>query len=1421
MSIPKFIRVECTKVSCPQFGKCPQVLTTIRINNQNQVDIMFVGEAAGREEYEQSMPFVGQSGKFLKRVIENIDVTNDKTYAISNIVRCWPTQGPLPEDLNKAYKSGNPPITRRPNDQEIFNCLDYLHRDIETLKPKVIIALGATPFNVLSRSDRKITSSRGKWHTIDIKGIKYPMMPTYHPAACLRNPTWADPMERDIRQAFSGQIEVKPENSAHEILTKISDVKAFYDDMKNHKGVIAFDTETFNLSRLHNKLGTMQFSLNKNSAVVVPVYHPETPFSPEELQELIKLTTDLFTAPVTHKGWIAHNMKFELNIIKQTCGVWIRNATLWDTQVAAFLMDENRLKRNDNEYGIYSLKALAKDLLNFDGYDKGVLKVREEGNLMDLPLKELAAYAAMDSQITFALWVHLLEQAQKQQYFNKMVNLMKYLYSPFILLAASMERNGFKVDMRHLRELTSPRSALLVRKKEIEEELKTNKNAQKANELLVLEKSKGVRPTFGGMPWMFDFTKKDHPQKLFYDVLSLVPLSTGKSGQHSVDSSFQEAYEKRVPEVALFSEHVLMNKMFDSFATKLMERVDPESKVDVDARTDGRIRSDFLYTNTVTGRIACRNPNTQAIPRASENAAKTAIKNIFACEEGNALVQLDFKANEVRWMAIVAKENSWAKIFNNAKKLLDEYKASPTDELKNKYELYSDVHKANASLAFNKAISQVTKIERQKSKCLSKGTLTPTKRGFLPIEETQVGDFVWNGEWTEVKGLHTEESSLHKITTDRGWNIDVSEGHKLHIFDRRDLTIKFLLIEEINTKYHYIPLRRQDSFDFPEVDLSGFKPDDVSEDKLSCPICGEKFHMLHTHMRMLHKVDAKMAREKYGLKKLESDHINRKIALIQAGNNAPKFYPTAVTEDLAWLLGCLISEGAINTTEKYGGISFCQTKDMRYYNEYRRVHKRLFGVSPTTVITNKKYKNLGKMASSSSYVRQFIEFCGYHGCADEKEVPWCILRAPKSCQAAFLRGYFSGDGSTPKKGIRNIKASSASEKLIKQLSVLFWNFGIINSLGSCLHRLPKKQIWRKYYYLTISGEDFDKYFERIGKSHNIKHRGRQRRHQKDWLPGLIDVLRQIKKENPKLYKRPYNIHDSVHLIKELSWHEIDSHFNEGRKYKQFLLDTKRHDVLERLELLMKERPFLAQVKSVTPLNKIETVYDLTLDPKKPYFVANAAMHWDCLVFGLLFDETVEGVAESMNVTVEEAQHIFNTFYKNIPETISWKKKTKYFAQTHGYTESLQGRRRRLPIFKMYGGKEEIQSRDERKMWNEALRQATNSYIQGLASDCAMMAASLFNNYVLDNKKNWVMVNCVHDSAVVEAPILDVEEVLNVMEHIFTDGIMQYMTEHFGIEFNLPLDIDFAIGKRWGELIEWDRSPQGLKEVLKQLGISHE
>jgi uracil-DNA glycosylase family 4 len=160
---------ECTR--CKLSGTRKSIVFGV---GAEDAPLMFVGEAPGEQEDRHGEPFVGRAGELLDKMIEAMGWSRQSVY-ITNILAC------------------RPPGNRNPQQDEVSACLPFLKAKIESIAPRVIVALGRPAANTLLGNDAPISALRGKFH--DRHGTK--VMPTFHPAYLLREPdkkrdAWAD-----------------------------------------------------------------------------------------------------------------------------------------------------------------------------------------------------------------------------------------------------------------------------------------------------------------------------------------------------------------------------------------------------------------------------------------------------------------------------------------------------------------------------------------------------------------------------------------------------------------------------------------------------------------------------------------------------------------------------------------------------------------------------------------------------------------------------------------------------------------------------------------------------------------------------------------------------------------------------------------------------------------------------------------------------------------------------------------------------------------------------------------------------------------------------------------------------------------------------------------------------------------------------
>ena len=154
-------------------------------------DVVVVGEAPGADEDEKGEPFVGRAGQLLTKILEAVQFKREEVF-ICNILKC------------------RPPNNRDPQAEEVESCEPYLWKQLEIIKPKLILCAGRIAGQSLLKTNASLGQLREKMH--DYRGI--PLMVTYHPAALLRNPNWKRPCWEDVQKFRKLYEEMKANEKA-------------------------------------------------------------------------------------------------------------------------------------------------------------------------------------------------------------------------------------------------------------------------------------------------------------------------------------------------------------------------------------------------------------------------------------------------------------------------------------------------------------------------------------------------------------------------------------------------------------------------------------------------------------------------------------------------------------------------------------------------------------------------------------------------------------------------------------------------------------------------------------------------------------------------------------------------------------------------------------------------------------------------------------------------------------------------------------------------------------------------------------------------------------------------------------------------------------------------------------------------------
>lgn len=535
--------------------------------------ILVVGIAPGKDEIKTGIPFTGPSGKLLDRVL-NHNGFDCSSIRFTNVVGCHP----------RGQKSTDPPK------EAIEACAPRLQAELKG--KETIILLGKIAFNSVLSNREAITKARqGPPRYSDLyPGAK--IVPTFHPAACLRSSDYFPSLVRDIRKAKAEQATLGWEAPVFKVFddeaSTVAVLKELIDRNLPYVSVdIECPTEKDEEFTHPNSLLCVGIGFEPNKAIVIGEEAIKSRRVWEWLRRLFRKTKVL-----------AHNGKFDIQVMMRLGIIDNPYMLAHDTLIGSYAVDERP--------GYHRLEGLATEHLGAPSWkheiDKYVGKGKKK-NYANIPRPILYKYNAYDASQTYNLWHDKFERDLTSQ---GLLGLHDFLIEASNELTY-VELDGTKIDENYLAWLIDEYS----------------------HELSLLED--------GLDPWVDN--PRSTPQVLAAcHELGINVKSTGAAILRERLEHPMTKGEKRD-----FLEKILNyrkeNKLYGTYVKGTLNRLN-----------NGRLYTTFKLHGTVTGRLSSANPNLQNIPRGPK------IKKLFVPEEGNVLIQTDYKQAEWRAIACLAND---------------------------------------------------------------------------------------------------------------------------------------------------------------------------------------------------------------------------------------------------------------------------------------------------------------------------------------------------------------------------------------------------------------------------------------------------------------------------------------------------------------------------------------------------------------------------------------------------------------------------------------------------------------------------------------------------------------------------------------------------------------------------------------------
>jgi uracil-DNA glycosylase family 4 len=645
--VNKYIGANCAK--CPLLNQ-PFVAPF----NIETGEILFVGEAPGTSEVLEGIPFVGQSGALLDKVIERVG-RNPLLIAKTNACLCRP--------YRQADGSVTPPL------EAIQACSGALEAVLSSYTGQTIVALGNTPMQALDgfsddEHEGGIMSRRGVWgkavievdepatHTDDfgvefvvpyigsgettVKVLHY--LPTLHPAFVLRSPGYAQTLIDDIDKAYQGhEKKHKFFNTPYKVIEDFETLKSMILELKQVP-LVSFDIETSYLQwyETHTKKAANVLCLVFAGTTDLAYIVPDTTLTQPRVLEFLQMFFDV--VPV-----LAHNGKFDVTVCKAKLGL---NITLCDdTLLLHYTHQETK--------GGHGLKELARETFQIEDYEELMLTPIFKANKMNrdnrnyevLPRETLYKYAAIDAVVTLALYDVLKAK----------VEIDDQLQSPYrnILVRSSnalgvVELNGIPIDRPYLLKVqkivTTDVEHLKTKLRDLSG--KPTLNPSSPNQVAVV---------------LYD----DLKLKLHRQPIKPTSTNTGDECLTILREKLETQTIDAQNFVLTLLEYRRVEKIRNTYVNKLLEIADINDLVHVN----------YLLHGTETGRLSASdsmhgipNPEDEYLPDGTKRDPLTMygamIRGAFIAPKGYQLVMADYSQAELRCFADETREPFLLNAYN-------------------------------------------------------------------------------------------------------------------------------------------------------------------------------------------------------------------------------------------------------------------------------------------------------------------------------------------------------------------------------------------------------------------------------------------------------------------------------------------------------------------------------------------------------------------------------------------------------------------------------------------------------------------------------------------------------------------------------------------------------------------------------------
>lgn len=533
---------------------------------------------------------------------------------------------------------------------------------------------------------------------------------------------------RHLCHAFAGKHlhSIGHFNPQYKLVDTIEAFDELFEKLVSWDKPIGFDTETKNLESVNNCFYTHQYAFTPKVGYVLPIEHPNTPFSAEEQAYIKKKLRKLWATqnPSRIKEFVGMNLAFDVRVVRAQFKIPVVYHRLWDVSAAETMLDENLAIMNNRSFrfGAENVKTPQHNLRQIctsygsdkywpkrmggsgsDTFGKDNRATIGAINIMEKEGHDALIYCATDACLPLAVRRQQIEKARRirisktrtyEEVFERHVGNQM---SNTVHAISHMLQNGSHIDIEYLQFLLTKESPLLKVKASTTKELMELPSTVEANAILLKGRKMQAKGLLGQAVKLFDIQKPDSLLALFFEVLKLKPLRKTATGQPSVDKKFLNEYAPTVREAELIADYRIAMKLHSTYVKGWLQKIEES----IDSLKDKCLRPSFGFL-LLTGRLNSFKPNLQQVP--SRGSSASIIKQAFVPRKGRVNMTWDFNAAEVRKASVLSGDEGLAEAFLVGTRLRQQFIASFDEnekkDLLKRLKTEGDVHIANVKKFF-------------------------------------------------------------------------------------------------------------------------------------------------------------------------------------------------------------------------------------------------------------------------------------------------------------------------------------------------------------------------------------------------------------------------------------------------------------------------------------------------------------------------------------------------------------------------------------------------------------------------------------------------------------------------------------------------------------------------------------------------